>query len=264
MTQNRIVEELKASRKYGSVCNEVLIRIASWAAGVTTSERQAVKAAKRKLHQIHGCYFDTACRRTLTRHIEHLCSDQPEHEIKSVCHDILALHQSTRERLPILDSAFRTVLGDVSGVGSVLDIACGLNPFAIPWMKLPADTRYTAVDIDTDLIESINRFLGAVRRPQTALCRDVMVPAKYSTDIALILKALPCFEQQEKGAALRLLSSIEAQRIIISFPARSVSGREKGMRIHYGAFVDKLADQLGVSYRRFDFATETFYEWRAG
>ena len=264
MTQDRIFEELKASRKYGAVCDEVLIRIASWAAGVTASEKQAVKAAKRKLHQIHGCYFDTACRRTLTRRIEHLCSAEAEHELKSICRDILSLHQSTRERLPILDSAFRTVLGDVSGVGSVLDIACGLNPFAIPWMKLPADTRYTAVDMDTDLIASINRFLGAVRRPQTALCRDVMDPGKYSTDIALILKALPCFEQQEKGAALRLLSSIEARRIIISFPARSVSGREEGMRIHYGTFVDRLADHLGVSYRRFDFATETFYVWGAG
>ena len=38
----------------------------------------------------------------------------------------------------------------------MLDVACGLNPLAIPWMNLAPNATYHAIDIYEDMM----RFLG--------------------------------------------------------------------------------------------------------
>ena len=55
-----------------------------------------------------------------------------EPELKSACRDILTLHSSTRERLPILDRFYRAVFEITGQPASILDLGCGLNPLACP------------------------------------------------------------------------------------------------------------------------------------
>ena len=43
-------------------------------------------------------------------------------------------------------------------IRSVLDVACGLNPLAIPWMPLAPDVHYYACDIYADMIAFLNGF----------------------------------------------------------------------------------------------------------
>ena len=74
-----------------------------------------------------------------------------------------------------------------------------------------------------------------------------------------MLKTLPCLERQAPGAALRLLRSLEAPRVVVSFPALSLGGYAKGMRENYDATMRALAERLGRPCQRLDFPTETFY-----
>ena len=75
----------------------------------------------------------------------------------------MSLHASTRERLPILDGFYSTVLAALPAPRRVLDIACGLNPLASSWMPLAPDVTYTAYDIYSDMMQFIARLYAACR-----------------------------------------------------------------------------------------------------
>ena len=57
--------------------------------------------------------------------------------IKEFCLEILARHDSTRERIPYLSEFYEAILEIAQTPRIILDLACGLNPFALPFMGLP-------------------------------------------------------------------------------------------------------------------------------
>ena len=91
----------------------------------------------------------------------------------------------------------------------------------------------------------------------SALALDVTreIPSQHY-DLALIVKAIPCLEQVEKGAGSSLLKTVKADHVLVSYPARSLGGVAKGMRENYAAQFDDLAAGQGWTIQRFDFANE--------
>ena len=67
-----------------------------------------------------------------------LPTDLHNPQVKDFCLERMRGHASTQERLPILEEFFQTTLASIAPVESVLDLACGLNPLALPWMPLTA------------------------------------------------------------------------------------------------------------------------------
>ena len=87
--------------------------------------------------------------------------------------------------------------------------------------------------------------------------RDVISsPPSQPADVALLLKTIPCLEQVEKEAGRRLLHSLNARHLLISFPRRSLGGKNKGMDVHYSARLAEIISGTSWSVTRFDFATE--------
>jgi len=78
----------------------------------------------------------------------------------------------------------------------------------------------------------------------------------HKADLALILKSLPCIEQLDPSASLRLLDSIDADHLLISFPVRSLGGRDKQMGRSYEARFRALVHDKPWEVQRFEFATE--------
>jgi len=260
-----VAEGLRQSRKYRWTCDATLLRVAEWAAGRHRSPKEALKAAKRKLHQIYGAYVVPGDLGRIERLIDAIPPEPSGDALRAACRDILACHASTRERLPILDEAY-AMLAELPGpVDSVLDLACGLNPFALPWMGLAPDCAYQAWDIDSRLVGAVNRFLGRLGRAPSAECRDVLVdPPDRPADVALLLKTAPCLERQEKGSVLSLLRRLRTRHVVVSFPLRSLGGRDKGMAGNYGRFMDRVIGELCVAAERHDLRTEVFYVLRLG
>jgi 16S rRNA (guanine(1405)-N(7))-methyltransferase len=257
---DKLVQSLKRSRKYRYCCEDTLTRLAEWATARHANPKKAEKAAKRKLHQVYAAYFEKVDLRRVERALDLLPECARPEAAQEVCLDVLRCHASTAERIPILSVAYAAIFDRTGTPQSVLDLACGFNPFALPWMGLPRDTRYVALDIDSRLAAATNRFLSIWGQAGMAFCADVLLlPPQEAVDVALLLKTLPCLEQQEPDAAIRLLQHIRARHVVVSFPTKSLSGKAKGMSRQYDALMRTLLGQLGVSATVLPHASETFY-----
>ena len=128
----------------------------------------------------------------------------------------------------------------------VLDVACGLNPLAAPWMDLPEDARYVAYDIDRQLLGLVDGALSLMDIKHRAESRDIVAePPDDRCDVALLLKSVPCLDQQDPTAAVRILRAIQARQIVVTFPTRSLGGHGKGMARTYRARFEALLNERG-------------------
>ena len=148
----------------------------------------------------------------------------------------------------------------IAPVTSVIDLACGLNPLAIPWMPLAPGAPYAAYDVYADMVAFLDAALALLPVDGHAAQRDVLraVP-QAPAQVAFLLKAIPCLEQIDPAAVRRLLATVPAAHLLVSFPVRSLGGRGKGMPAHYAAHFEALVAEHGWAVQRFAFATELAY-----
>jgi 16S rRNA (guanine(1405)-N(7))-methyltransferase len=255
---DRLVSVVLGSHKYGRVSPDVIRHVGSRELSAHRSLKEAIKATKNKLHQVGGAYLSPAMEygRWEKRLSAGAQSGDPV-EMRAACVAVMQAHSSTRERLPILDAFYSQTLVGLPAVHTVLDIACGLNPLARPWMPLPEDVLYFAYDMYADMLEFVARFFQIAGVHGEAQARDIVEsPPQQSADLALLLKALPCLEQLDRSAGLRLLDAINAPYLLVSFPARSLGGRHKGMAENYEAHFWELIAGRPWGVQRFEFATE--------
>jgi 16S rRNA (guanine(1405)-N(7))-methyltransferase len=249
-----VVAAVAAAKKYRGVCPETVRRIAARELAARGSVKAAVKATKRRLHQVYGAFehdlnVDAAYDRLAA------ARRRGDEEWRAACRAVLALHSSTRERLPILER-FYPALWEIAGrPATLLDLGCGLNPLAWPWMGLPPGTEYVPLDIDCGRVEFLNRFLALAGLVPRARCQDLLAqPPGGPADVAMLLKMSPTLERQEEGATVRLVAAMQAPCVVVSFAVASLTGRHKGMEEQYGSQFEALA--RGQNWR----ITELRYE----
>jgi 16S rRNA (guanine(1405)-N(7))-methyltransferase len=231
-----VVAAVSSSKKYRAVCADTIRRIAARELAVRGSVKTATKATKRRLHQAYGAFEHDFDDQAAAQRLEAAYQTGSQPEIKSACSQLLGLHSSTRERLPILEQFYEAVFGITGRPSSMLDLGCGLNPLAWSWMGLEAGTRYFALDIDQSRVHFLNRYLALAGLEPLARCQDVLSqPPADTVDLALLLKLSPTLERQETGATLRLIEQIRSPHVVVSFSVTSLGGREKGMAEQYQA-----------------------------
>ncbi len=250
-----VIEAVQASSKYHSVAPEFVGKVAAEELSKRPKLKEAIKATKNRLHQVAGAYLSAPP--DYAAWLARLESANDADERRVVCRALMQMHASSRERLPILDDFYHRILADIAPVHSVLDIACGLNPLAIPFMLLADGATYIACDIYTDLADFFNQALPLLGVAGSALAVDVTqtIP-QQQVDLALIIKAIPCLEQVEKGIGSSLLKRVQADHVLVSYPSRSLGGTTKGMRATYEAQFNELVAGQGWTIRRYDFSSE--------
>lgn len=257
---DELVAAVLSSAKYRHVSPEFVRSIGARELTIRPNLKAAVKATKNALHQAGGAFQDAPINydRSLSLLREAAIAGRDSEPFRDACRAVMAAHTSTRERLPILDEFYATLLAALPAPpGRVLDIACGLNPLARPWMPLPSSTEYIACDIYADQIAFLNDFYALSGYPGRAEVRDVIgSPPEEPADLALILKTLPCLEAVDKNASARLIDTVNAPLLLVSFPAQTLGGRRKGMAAHYEARFRALLDERGWPAEVFEFKTE--------
>jgi 16S rRNA (guanine(1405)-N(7))-methyltransferase len=251
-----LVAAVLSSGKYRHVSPEFVKAIGARELAVRPNLKAAIKATKNALHQAGGAFVDAPIRYDRALAALRDAAGDPD-ALRAACRTIMATHTSTRERLPILDKFYAETLVAIPAPARVLDVACGLNPLARPWMPFPESTEYVAYDIYGDQIAFLNDYFALAGIPGRAESRDVIGrPPDEAADLALILKALPCLEAVDRNAPARLLDATRAPWLLVSFPAQTLGGRRKGMAAHYETGFRRLLDERGWPAERFEFATE--------
>lgn len=264
-----LIQAVQSSQKYAAISEAMIRSIGLRELAARRNLKEAIKATKNKLHQVAGAYLDARLPYDewlallgAARQGDKQTSRQADiaidgSQFRQTCLTIMRHHASTRERLPILQSFYATTLASLGQVRSVFDLACGLNPLALPWMPLAADARYYACDIYADMIAFLNGFFAhAGVRGNARICDLAAGAPDEQVDVALLLKALPPLDQQAKYAGRDLLRALNARHILVSFPAQSLGGRSKGMAENYEQRFRALADAEGWAIERFVFPTE--------
>jgi 16S rRNA (guanine(1405)-N(7))-methyltransferase len=253
-----VVQQVTANPKYQHIAESLINRLSDEAINKGLTGRSTVKYVRNKLHQVGGAYFKKTIDYTTARNIlEKLPKDLGSDHIKSFCQEMMRMHSSTAERLPILEDFFHTCLAPIAPVTSILDLACGLNPLAIPWMPLADGVQYFACDIYLDMLAFINRFFKDFNLAGTTKPCDLVaeLPAE-TTQVTFLLKSIPCLEQLDKAIAMRLLDQIESTHILVSFPVHSLGGRNKGMQDFYREHFLDLISGRSWEINEFLFNTE--------
>lgn len=258
MLLEELIAAVTANPAYAGIAPSLVRRVAVIELAKGRSSRETVKAVRSKLHQVAGAYqekgmdFQRWRKELLTLPVE--TSDTA---IRMFCREVMQSHASTRERLPILADFYTRIFAALPPIHSVLDLACGLNPLAIPWMPLAPGAAYFAGDIYTALVDFLDEFLDLISMPGDAFLCDLTedIP-QQPVDLALVLKTLPVLEQLDRDLPTRLLDTLNAKSILVSYPAHSLGGRSKGMVANYAARFESLVQGKNWQVQRFDFPGE--------
>ncbi len=258
---DRLIEAVLASSKYKSVDVDFIRNIGTQELSRHRNLKEAIKFTKNKLHQVGGAYQTGAPRYSVwLDELKFAKRSANEERFLGVCKWIMQYHSSTRERLPILENFYNTIFDNLPPINSVIDIACGLHPLAIPWMPLKEHVQYFAYDIYEDMIAFLNESLVLMPVQGSAKVSDVIHSCpSQKADVAFILKVIPCLEQVDKSAGLRLFESINADHLVVSFPARSLGGKDKGMATNYESRLYKQVEHKPWLIQRFEFPGELVF-----
>jgi 16S rRNA (guanine(1405)-N(7))-methyltransferase len=189
-------------------------------------EKTMVKNVRKKMHNIIAPYLGDPNYSEAVSWLETAYISKDADAIKQTCIKIMSQHASTRERVPYLKDFYNQIFNIIGKTGSILDLACGLNPISIPWMELPLQTDYHAYDIHTPRVKFINQFLILAGRQPLADVRDILVsPPVIKADIAFFFKEAHRLEQRRKGANRDLWQALNVDTLLVSLPINSLSGQ---------------------------------------
>ena len=258
---DEMVANILASANYKHVCPDLIRTVASQEMMKRRSYKETVKAIKNKLHQVGGAYLDGRNEHTLwLTSLQEAIETGELDAIRHACRDIMRHHASTRERLSMLDEFYETLFADIGPVHSILDLACGLHPLALPWLPLTPDVTYYAYDIYQHMMNFLRQWFALMHVDGYADVCDLSQSCPMQrVDVALALKMLPCLEQIDKAASLRLLRNVNARYVIVSFPIQSLGGRAKGMASYYETHFRNLIEHEAWSVRKVEFSSELVF-----
>lgn len=251
-----MLDKLLSAKKYRDVCPDTIRRIWDECRVKYKKPKDAEKAARESLHGITGAFLTSEEARRCADAMEAWANSRADADLAGM----LDRHASTRERLPLarMDATYERIFSVTGRPGSVLDLACGINPLYLGARGIPT----LGVDISGQSVGIINAFGSSCGAPVRAVCADLLcedaIPREHF-HVALLFKILPLLERQRNGAATDVLAAIDADFLVISFPTRTLGGRNVGMEDHYSKWMEShLPDNCAVAARLTE-ENELFY-----
>ncbi len=258
----KLRKKIQLSKKYSSLAPQTVSRIVQ-ASARRFPEKQVEDEAKKKLHQIWGAYYTSRpnFKKLETKISEELSQGK---DLKEIFLPLLKIHSSTKERIPILNEFYSKIFAATGNPVSILDHAAGLNALTIPWMQLPATTKYTAHDIDKEEVLFLNSVFKIINKtpplPQVnAKVKDLFEETDEYYEIHFLYKILPLLEQQRKDSSAEILKSLKGKYLVVTFPTGSLSGKQKGMIKTYTRRCEDIIASQKWDFQRIAFNTELVY-----
>jgi 16S rRNA (guanine(1405)-N(7))-methyltransferase len=222
------IAEVRKSRKYRGLDlpEDTLRDLIEQESGRHKSDRLALQAARQLLHNLVAPYLGDPDYPASTARLDEAFASGEAEAIKNVCTDLLKTHASTRERLAYQEEFYAAIFA-VTGIPiTLLDLACGLNPLAFPWMGLPLTTQYHAYDLHQPRVELINHYFKLQGIAELAEHGDILIsPPKIKADVAFFFKEAHRFEQRRRGCNREFWLALNVNWLVVTLPASSLTGR---------------------------------------
>jgi len=163
-------------------------------------------------------------------------------------------HRSTKIRDYSVYEKIFTITGEVK---SIVDLGCGLNPLA--YKEIGFDVHYDCFDINCKQMDEINSFFYTNKIKGKAECRDVTSMESFpKADMYFLFAFLDSVEQVgNHKISEKIISSIEASWIIVSFPTITISGNP--MNHPKRGWFERMTDRLGFEREMIVTENEIFY-----
>lgn len=224
---DQILERVASSRKYRNlgIPVETIRDLITRASKKTADPDRIEEIVREKMHNLVAPYLGDPDYLESSSTLEAL-NFSDSGEVKGYCTGLLNSHSSTRERLPLLDY-FYTQLFALTGVpGSIQDLACGLNPFSLPWMNIPRMTIFRVFDLQKPRMKLIDQFIRKFGQAGTAETRDILIdPPLAEVDMTFFFKEAHRFDQRQRGCNREFFHSLKTKWLIVSLPTASLTGR---------------------------------------
>lgn len=225
---NRFITEIRDSRKYhalnlpdSTLCNLIEQELPRY-----KTRTLALQAVRKKLHNLVAPYLGDPDYDEVNMSLEQAFTQGDHDKVKVICNELLQTHASTLERLPILTEFYSRLFSITGKPEVILDLACGLNPFAIPWMGLEKTVQYHAYDIHLPRVQLINQFMQGWGMAPLAEQKDILVePPEIKADVAFFFKEAHRFEQRQHGCNRAFWQQLQVRWLLVSLPSENLTGQ---------------------------------------
>ena len=256
----QMTERVLSSRKYAAMDlpPETVRDLILQEINAGKNAKDVEKSMREKLHQIIAPYLgDPDYELEESRLAE--AAGEGDEAVRQWCLRMLAVHTSSKERIPRMEEFYRTIFERTGIPKRILDVACAFNPFAFPWMGLPAGTAYHAYDLHTPRVHLINSFFKVYGLEPLAEVRDILLdPPEISADIAFFFKEAHRFEARKKGCNRNFWISLPVRTIVVTLPAENLTGQHQ-MRSRQRSLIEKNIEGLGWDLDETEIAGEMIF-----
>jgi 16S rRNA (guanine(1405)-N(7))-methyltransferase len=257
-----LIEQLRASKTYKGLDlpEETLRDLLALELSRYKKPVDALKSARAKLHNVMAPYLGDLDYPQAALELQAAFDSGKPEMVQATCRGFLQQHDSTRERLSYLEDFYKGIFAICGQPECMLDLACGLNPFALPWMGLTPGVHYHAYDIHPPRVALINDFLRLSGHEPLAEVRDILVrPPQVEADAAFLFKEAHRLEKRRKGCNRALWAALKVKYLFVSLPKRSLDGKRDLRERMRGLVADNLNPADWEARGELDFPGETVY-----
>jgi len=209
--------------------------------------KEIVKKIRGELHKAYGSFQDDKSKR--------------DSFLKAKNYDaVLNTSVSAKERLPFYTQLYKDIFSLTGEPKIILDLGAGLNPVSYSYMGLSSVTYYS-YDINTDDVDFLNRFFKIANVDGKAsilnLRKMSLVKKLPSADVCFMFKVLDPLEKKGHTLSERIIMSVPAKYIIVSFATKTLSGNK--MKHPYRGWIERMLERIGYSYKKILTENEVYY-----
>jgi 16S rRNA (guanine(1405)-N(7))-methyltransferase len=240
----KLLDTLLSSRKYRSLDlpRETVMDLIRHAMEQTADLRAVDHIVREKLHHLVAPYLGDPDYLAVQNDLEAAYQTHDETQIKAACEKVLAAHASTKERMSILPHFYERLFAYTGQPHVILDLACALHPFGLPWMNLPSDTLYYAYDLHQPRLDAINHLFKVNAMEPLATHQDILVhPPAIKADVAFFFKEAHRFEQRRHGCNREFWQALNVRYLLVSLPTRNLTGSHEKTDQHRRLVQENIA-----------------------
>jgi len=218
---------------------------------------ETVKRIRKELYKVYGV-FQIKKQWKKDELIKGLEKVTNFNQIKNISLEILKLHTSSRERINDYNIIYSRIFKITKKPNIILDLACGLNPCSIVFIK--PNINYFAYDISIGDVNFLNKYFEIIRRlglNGRAFVSDITKNHKFkNANVCFLFKFLD-LTKNRINFFKNLIENLNCDYLVVSFSKKTIS--LKNMKIVKRTWFVDLLRRLNLQFHELDFENEVFY-----